>query len=233
MFVGRDRPNDFVFPACKECNEASRNTDSILSLLALTTVPDGRRVETQMQKLVKGVRNNCPKSFSELRKSRVGTLQKEKLLRQKGYDLKVINLTPHLLSHIEFFAKKMVCSVYYKDSGKILNDCYWYCHTSTVLNYIENRIPNFDFNFENWQTLSSGCKSKIDEFEIAYCFNAIEQAGMVKFYLHNQFAITCMFSVENNVEQSLKKLSSVTAPLEEYTPTVYEAIGYGYRITVQ
>ena len=124
MFVRRDRPNDFVFPACSECNSASRKTDLILSFLAISTAPSRQDSETQMQKLANGIKKNCPKSFSELIKSKSGNLQREKSLREKGYDLKVLSLSTHLLSHIECFAKKLVCSVYYRDSGKILNDCY-------------------------------------------------------------------------------------------------------------
>jgi hypothetical protein len=63
MFDDNQRPKGLEFPACRDCNNGTRLSDTVASLLA-RTYPDAQTPD-DLERLLSGVRNNIPGLLEE------------------------------------------------------------------------------------------------------------------------------------------------------------------------
>jgi hypothetical protein len=67
MFRLRQRPNGLVFPACRACNNGTRISDQVASVLG-RMYPDapGEVHQTEVRRLLQGIKNNVPGLLEEM-----------------------------------------------------------------------------------------------------------------------------------------------------------------------
>jgi hypothetical protein len=67
MFKGKQRPNDLVFPCCKQCNSQTSKSDLVASLIGRFYPDPSTDVDkADVQKLLKAVANNVPGLLQEM-----------------------------------------------------------------------------------------------------------------------------------------------------------------------
>jgi len=128
FFRGRHGPVGYEFPACVECNQATRLDEQAVALLA-RMYPDAETEEAQGEivKLMGEVRNNHPKLFEEMNPS----IRQYRDARvryglspppgQPVTALPVLSVSGPLVSNaIANVSRKLFCALFYKHTEQIL-----------------------------------------------------------------------------------------------------------------
>lgn len=121
-------PEGWSFPSCRECNAAISRTEQVVAfyIRALDFTDDNIR-SADLQRLVRGVKNNNPEVFPDLFPS---ANEKRKMLeclgisRQSGVFLEdepVIEVPAALGVHLDFFNRKLAAALFYRQTGQVLN----------------------------------------------------------------------------------------------------------------
>jgi hypothetical protein len=102
MFYDRQRPKKLEFPTRRECNNGTRLSDTVASLLA-RAYPDAPTPD-DLERLLRGVRNNIPGLIEEMmsKPARAGDL------RVNG---------PILTKHIDVFGAKLGLALHFEAHG--------------------------------------------------------------------------------------------------------------------
>lgn len=158
LFDNKDRPKGFEFASCISCNDSSRCTDSVVSLFALMSHKEYIKAPKKLNKLAKGVQRNCPISWQQLSSS-------VRNPEQLNFELKGLVLGSNIVSHIEYFTRKMICATYYYDTKKILplstpTDVI----IQTEYDRLTGKFPFSEIDLGKFRTLIQGRKNKSDEF---------------------------------------------------------------------
>lgn len=235
LFYNKDRPDGLVFPACKECNNGSRHSDSIVSYLALASLTNKENnINSETLKRIKALEKNCPKTYNLLRKSNHGMIQKEKSLRKKGFNYKVLNIHNHIRQHILLFSKKMTCAAYYAQNNEILpTTACGTVYIQTIMDVINEQV--LSINLGNIYTLIQGQNNKKNEFSFQIQSNRDEGIGVVRFVLQKQFIITIIFAKDlkayqilsdnfDKAEQNFIFFQEIVEPDEKYIPSLEDKI---------
>jgi hypothetical protein len=112
------RPSGMEFPCCDGCNQGTKRADQVASFLSTVTIGDKDEAhQAQSTRLARGVRNNIPGFFEEVRYhrgaeklalSRAGLPAGVRLWKADG---------PIVTRHMQTFAAKLGFAVHYEQSG--------------------------------------------------------------------------------------------------------------------
>lgn len=131
-FLRRDWPEGFEFPACKACNEETRNDEQVVAFLFnLRLIDSSPTVEELAKKLAKAIANNAPDILQEWRekvptshrarrtafRDAFGPLGDE--LRKQSVGL--IDAGPLTGQAVDRFIAKLAKVLFYKHVGRILD----------------------------------------------------------------------------------------------------------------
>jgi hypothetical protein len=128
LFIGRQWPVGYEFPACNRFNDEGRLREMTISTLyRISLRPD--REDPDFERALQGIRNNRPKVMDEWlsmtrREERNGFRDGFGVLgdrfRRAGYGL--IALGPHTKDDLQYFGQKLGKALFYKHCGKILDN---------------------------------------------------------------------------------------------------------------
>lgn len=127
-FVGKEGPEDFEFPACKECNNLSGLSELVAALyIRMADWDERNQSKADLDKLISAVKNNAPDCLPQLTvpankkrqilRDRLGRLPPGMLLE----DLPAATAPPAVARHFEIFARKLIAAVHFKNTGLILS----------------------------------------------------------------------------------------------------------------
>ena len=127
FFRGRHAPEGYEFPACDACNQATKDVEQVVACSFRFTLIEPE-LDLQMQKLIKGVKNNHPAIFREWHGT--GGAARRRLLREKfggagdsmyreGFGAAEIG--PDALTMMKQFGDKLLRALFYKHAGHRLN----------------------------------------------------------------------------------------------------------------
>lgn len=123
-FVKRQWPEDYVFPACKPCNEKISSIEQGMALLIRVADQDESRVdEDELRKMIEGVRNNTP---DLLPRDFTSQVERDEAIAASGWkpgpgetmeDAPVLALGPGWRDAVHAFSRKLTLALYYKEIG--------------------------------------------------------------------------------------------------------------------
>ena len=126
FFKGRRSPKGFVFPACQSCNSLSRDTETIIRLIAVSNHHDHDDHERWL-KSVDWAKRNRPDIISSMR---MDDRQKRIASREIGLfpprgvayrDLPFVNIEAKIWKpHLDTFARKLILALHYRLFSKPL-----------------------------------------------------------------------------------------------------------------
>lgn len=128
FFDNRQWPEGFVFPACVECNRASRHDEQVVAMLA-RIYPDATTEEgkQEVEERIRAVGHNYPEVLEEMRPT---IRQKRNAIRRYGWqlppgmsttELPVLSVNGPLVNGaVENFGRKLFCALFYKHANQIL-----------------------------------------------------------------------------------------------------------------
>lgn len=128
FFENRQWPEGFEFPACVQCNRATRHDEQVVAMLSwIYPDPSTDEGKAEVYERIRAVQHNYPAVLKEMQPS-VRQLRNA----AKKYDLKlspgqsvselpVLSVNGPLVNRaVENFSRKLFCALHYKHVGKIL-----------------------------------------------------------------------------------------------------------------
>ncbi len=206
VFLSRRFPDEFIFPACKSCNEGTSSYDQIFSIINLAFgFPDNNMPDEDRKRTFRGIINNAPRKF---KKSLTEFFTDCKTFDERtGYPAFIIN--SDLKQILNKIARKFAKALYYMRKGFPLPQN---AIVSSIL------IPNSQFHECNIHRLYElfDCVN-ISKFnnkyspQFIYCISKIanNDAYAVLFQIHKACAFLCILS-ENGIKVATK------SPIEWY-----------------
>lgn len=127
LFDGRQWPEGFEFPACFECNQASRFDEQIVAMLSRihsATEPTDRDL-LEVQESIRAVAANDPEVLREMKMTpaqyeRAATSYRLDRYRFPDGELPILAVGPRIHAAIENVARKLFCALFYKHTSRIL-----------------------------------------------------------------------------------------------------------------
>ena len=126
-FHHRVGPEGFEFPACEDCNiKLSKIEQAFALLIRLADFTPDTFDQSQLEKLVQGVRNNNPDLLPEDFKTR---REKRNWLKNIGYqmqpgeivdDVSILKMGDGWRDALDAFSRKLLAALYYKEIGRPL-----------------------------------------------------------------------------------------------------------------
>ncbi|UHS55610.1 hypothetical protein [Agrobacterium vaccinii] len=126
-FLGREGPEGYEFPACKNCNNSAGPAEQTVALYRhCTDFSEDKRGAPQVHKLLDGLRNNSP---SRLPIMDISVSQKRRTAQRSGITLEpgetyagltIIGINSGVHDDFAIFSRRLTCALFYKHFGKIL-----------------------------------------------------------------------------------------------------------------
>jgi hypothetical protein len=109
MFDDNQRPKGLEFPACRDCNNGTRLSDTAASLLA-RAYPDAKR-PNDLERLLRGVRNNIPGLLEEMHVGDAG----DRDIPSMPAGASVLRVNGSILrKHIDVFGAKLGLALHFE-----------------------------------------------------------------------------------------------------------------------
>src|SRR5262249_2041266 len=116
MFDDNQRPKGLEFPACRDCNNGTRLADAVASLLA-RAYPDARTPD-DLERLLRGVRNNIPGLLEEMQVGGAGQALVHPNIPSMPGGAGILRVDgPILRKHIHVFGAKLGLALHFEAHG--------------------------------------------------------------------------------------------------------------------
>lgn len=120
-------PEGIEFPACDDCNQATRPYDDIFGFYAMALDFNPENLEESVfHKKIAGILNNYPGALpifdltANQKRSALKRMGMRRLPGQSLSDVGVFTPPPELLIAANIVIRKMTCAIYFRETGRIL-----------------------------------------------------------------------------------------------------------------
>lgn len=124
-FAERAAPEGFEFPACAECQAASRLDELAFGMFVRVNDPNTENYDRdEMLKSYEGIKNNLPRLLPF---AGISTRDKRRALREKGLekpanilvdDIPMVGVPAAIDAHVHRYGRKLAAALYYREKGK-------------------------------------------------------------------------------------------------------------------
>lgn len=127
VFINREWPESFVFPACETCNSESREAENLLGFLTrLYSATDGANEAKVLEKYIKTLRANYPQELRKMtnmpiakRRRFVRHLDLKLLPGETHLDIPIVHIPPRWVNMVEGFGTKLTKGIHFHETGRI------------------------------------------------------------------------------------------------------------------
>ncbi len=207
-FKNRIGPEDFEFGACESCNKLTRNLEQIsaLYLHAFGPISEGVPTESELIKLLQGVRNNNPNSLPNLD---LTANQKRRAAKnfyafetpfQSYSESPIIEVPREAVLALKVSNRKLACALYYKETNHILPQSAMVANIQSQIGHnTEKKLVEFAKNqLPNLRKAERRNTNIGDQF--LYLWNATEDAKLFSYIaqFHKSFVFFAAISLLEN-----------------------------------
>ena len=219
MFIGKQRPAGFEFPACISCNRVTRKSDSVVSFFAkyasANAFASSRQKEFEKDAIA--LAKYCPTTYDEILEGRYGNRALERKLSARVKEkVSVITTGATQKKHLEVFAIKMTAAAFYQVTGKIAPaGTLFSIFQHTQVDFTQNQFPNELDNLGLFHTMSQGTWDVADQFAYRHSVTKEGDAGIFQFLFHKNLLISAFLfadKFESLDQQRLIKLEDMKHP---------------------
>lgn len=203
MFLGKARPDDFVFPACSDCNRRSSLSETVSTILFQAKPFDERYAsEVNFVEVLRAVTRNAPDVIQEMFYSETRLVHKKlKLKREIGRsDFDLLSLGPVSRTYLYNFCAKMGLAAHYRRTGAIVPS------TGIVISdvrigpeFLTGNLPSIEISAAEIGTLKQGKWEVWDQFAYRSAETEAPHFGLYQFIFHNNVLITCFVYVDRQL----------------------------------
>jgi hypothetical protein len=191
MFLNKEWPEGYQFPACKKCNEGSRLDDQLLALFARMSFLDKHAASDNIAPFAAGVRNNSPSAFpvtpdnSDLRE--IFGEHESRLPKGLPEGAVEIALVPaDSFQRLDSVFQKLFCALYYKHLGEIIPNQSNLFRLATTNQILSDDRP-YDWmglpGATEYPNIFRGNRSLTDQFDYRWGFDPKDGLFKVVFQL--------------------------------------------------
>ncbi len=200
MFNQRQRPKGLEFPTCKECNNGTRLTDLVASLLG-RVYPDSESdpQKKEIKKLLSAVSNNVPGLLEEMMVDEADQIRARQDIPNMPPGSAVLRANgPILTSHMSTFGAKLGLALHFEAHGSFVpQDGGVQSLYFTNVNAARGELPMQLIDLlPPARTLRQGRKEVSDQF--SYSFQLTEERRHSVFYavFRQSFAIAAVTALD-------------------------------------
>ncbi|CAN4271865.1 hypothetical protein MCERHM31_00980 [Methylophilaceae bacterium] len=212
LFLKKEWPEGFVFPACEKCNSKSSDNDLIVGVMAKMT-----NDREDVRGLLMNLRKQKPTfidemirmSASEARKS----VKKFKLLKPQGMtyrEVGVVNVNEAMREAVINLARKLSKAIFYKktgnifplDGGILLN---WFTNTQLFEHggiLVLQGLSHFNYQTEE---ITRNTKSLRDQFDYRYSLSEEGTIHLIQVTFGNSFGFVTLMSEDRRILESINE----------------------------
>ena len=209
MFLLKHRPIGGEVPACAHCNSKTAGHEQVAAFLA-RMYPDakGEMAQKELEKIMKGIRNNIPGLLEELQPSWRQQYDFKAAHGQIPPNTNPMNANGPLLNRsIRIFAAKFGFAYHYLHTGNVIPTSggvavRWFSNYQRLI----DDMPNLGDLFRNRATLSQGSKSVADQFEYSYAITEDKKASAYFAYFRQAFALGAFVSSDMDLFSDVDKI---------------------------
>lgn len=127
IFVNREWPENFVFPACVACNAGSREAENVLGFLTrLYSAKEGENEVQEFEKYVKTLQANYPQEMRQMTKMPISArrqfVRQNELALPPGtthLDIPIVHIPGVWVDLVEGFGAKLTKGIHFHETGRI------------------------------------------------------------------------------------------------------------------
>jgi hypothetical protein len=195
MFIGKARPDGFVFPACSDCNRASSLSEMVSAMLFRAKPFDKAYSEDPgFIELLRAITSNDRNIILEMFYNDSGlTKEKIKLKRTIGRsDFELMHIGPIVRTYLYNFCAKMGLAAHYHRTNLILPPSGIVVSDIRIgPEFIKGDLPNIEVPVAQIGTLQQGKWDVWDQFAFRSAQTEAPEYGLYQFVFHNNVLITC------------------------------------------
>ena len=158
-FIDKVGPEDFEFPACKNCNHQASQFEQVAALYLHSYPSSGKEIsDKQFRKIIEGVANNNPTALPNVRMT---ANQKRSALKDFHQntgeiityaDAPLVEITEEALDALQVFNRKLACAIYFKETRNIIPQSAYMMtlqlplglkSNDTIINFAKSQLGNF------------------------------------------------------------------------------------------
>jgi hypothetical protein len=199
MFRGRQRPRGLEFPCCKECNNGTRISDLVASLVSRFS-PDGTTdlEGDEFRKLLAAVANNAPGLLEEMHIGRAGQkLAGKGLHMSAGSGLLRAN-GPLLTKHMLVLGAKLGFALHFESTKSVVPltggvQAVWFSNVQ----FAKGEIPTDLLRMlPEPRTLRQGVREVSDQFQYAWAHTPAREHALYYASFRQSFAIAAVTAID-------------------------------------
>ncbi len=186
----REWPEGYEFPSCEPCNQSTKDAEQVVALIArIGPGPKAKSEQTEMDRIVRALRNNCPDVLLELRAtpSQIGEYRARPWfgeLAKTGQAAPVpLSVRGPIVSRsITAVARKLFTALHYREFEKIIpakGGIFWRWYTN--VQRLDNKLPEELLSVINSRPIvKRGHHDLSDQF--SYSFAKVEDGELAGYF---------------------------------------------------
>lgn len=232
VFINRNYPEGFEFPACKDCNQGSSDQDLLVAMLSrMDGIGNKGDIDGKSIGYMKMANKQHPGLFQNMKLS---ALEARKFNRKAGIavppglthqQLGVVRLPPEAHRAVQLFSKKLAKSLYYKHTGETkifpIDGCltlHWFTNANVILN---KGVTVFDLMRNmggDKPTIERARQNMNDQFEYKITMSNDHDIFIIQASFRLTFGMVIMGSTKRGLlEEIIIKLRKHTAKEGPFT----------------
>lgn len=215
LFLDKQWPEGFIFPACNNCNHGSRDEDLLIAFISRSDpFLDRGDSDGRMVGLIARIEKRFPNLLSAMRPS---PSEARRMNRELGIsplpgfthqDVAVWKITPEIRHAVRTFASKLAKGIFFKETGEIFSSSgqlalYWFTNTELIEHGAYRQLEQMKHIFTNVPVVQRNRKTLNDQFEYAWAVNQSGSLFMISAVFRHSFGIVVFGSTIANYMQNM------------------------------
>jgi hypothetical protein len=212
LFLKKEWPEGFVFPACEKCNSKSSDNDLIVGVMAKMT-----NDREDVRGLLMNLRNQKPTFLDEMIRMSASearrNVKRMKLPKPQGMtyrEVGVVNVNDSMREAVINLARKLSKAIFYKKTGRIFSS-----NGGILLNWFTNAqlyehggilvlqgLAHFNYQTEE---ITRNKKSLRDQFDYRYSLSEEGTIHLIQVTFGNSFGFVTLMSEDRRVLESINE----------------------------
>ena len=194
LFVDKDRPAGWEFPACSSCNSGISQLDQIFAFYVFASIQNPSDAQFKhFQKVRQGVGNNVPDVVMETRDGVIAPIHDPFELWRQEPQLYTAKLGPLVKASLEPMFDKLTVSAYYRTKGvrPPPTSGVWYRHFTNA-DILAGKLKDVPRWFGPLRPIEMGTKTTKYQFEFQEAFGEDGVAAFVFVFQRSIFVLSML-----------------------------------------
>lgn len=220
IFLDRQWPEGFEFPACIECNRETRYDEEIVAFIS-RLYPDSteERQKKEFVKLCTSINKYRPEIIDEMNGSAAAkkrAAKKYNIELEEGKttkDLPFVTIGPLVNDAVSNFSRKLVLALYYKHAGEVMPSgagiaIRWFSNIEIVHDAIPRELQQYLVGYPNITRCNTDLR---DQFHYGFAFSECRKLSIFLAFFRKSMAVAGAVNLDSQ-KFDLPEIAKVLGP---------------------